>query len=149
MSEPNNSDAEWALGDAIEMGDGATPEVFSEIPELRNIQFNRGNRTKADTTNHQSTKPYRENVATFLENGQITADGNYLPHNQILMDLELKLGASTPSNFRYVIHALDGDVVFQGKAYVAQVNPTSNYDDARRVSLILDMTGAWPRIVGS
>lgn len=144
------SEAEWALGDEIRIGDGATPtEAFTEIPELRNIAFNRGTRTKVDTTHHQSIAPYRDNIATFLENGQITAEGNFLPSNAVHMSLETKLADDTPTTFQYVIHAELGDVIYQGKAWVSQVNPNSNYDDARRLSLVLDMTGAWPRILGS
>lgn len=144
------SEAEWALGDEIRMGDGQTPvETFTEIPELRNIAFNRGTRTKVDTTHHQSVAPYRDNIATFLENGQITADGNFLPNNATHMALEGHLDDDLPTTFQYVIHDTAGDVIYQGKAWVSQVNPTSNFDDARRLSLVLDMTGAWPRVAGS
>jgi len=144
------SEAEWAQGDEIRMGDGAEPtEAFTEIPELRNISFNRGTRVKVDTTHHQSVRPYRDNIATFLDNGQITADGNFLPNNQVHMDLEGHLADDLPTTFQYVVHATDGDVIYQGKAWVSQVNPTSNFDDARRMSLVLDVTGSWPRVAGS
>lgn len=145
------SDAEWAQGDELRMGDGATPvEGFTEIPELINIAFNRGTRTKVDTTHHQSVRPYRDNIATFLENGQITADGNFLPNNAVHMALEGHLDDDLPTTFQYVVHAVNGgDVIYQGKAWVSQVNPNSNTDDARRLSLVLELTGAWPRVLGS
>lgn len=144
------SNAEWAQGDEVRMGNGATPtEAFTEIPELIDISFNRGTRAKADTTNHQSVRPYRDQVATFLENGQITANGNFLPNNAVHMDLEGHLADDLPTTFQYVIHATDGDVIYQGKAWVSQVNPDSKTADARRLALVLDTTGAWVRVAGS
>lgn len=145
------SDAEWAIGDHIEIGDGATPlEAFTEIPELRNIQYNPGTRTRVDTTSHTSTPPYRDNIPTFFEGGQITADGNWLPRNAVHMTLESKLEASAATTFRFVVECdVGGDVVYQGKGYVTSIPRTSNYDDARRKQLVIDLTGAWVRVAGS
>src|SRR5688572_28181737 len=113
------SDAEWSLGDHILMGDGATPvEAFTRIPEVRNITFNRGVRTRVDTSSHDSTAPYRDNVPTFFEGGQITLDGNYLPSNAIQQALSLRAESDTPTNFRIVVTEDAGDVIWAGQGYV-------------------------------
>lgn len=142
--------AEWSLGDHIEMGDGATPlETFQRIPEARNIQFNLGARTRVDTSSHDSTAPFRDNIATFREEGTITFDGNYIPGNAILQSLENKIAADATTTFRMVFEEDAGDVVWQGEARVLSVVPTSNFEDARRYTATLATTGLWSRVAGS
>lgn len=144
------SDAEWSLGDHILMGDGATPtETFNRIPEVRNIVFNRGTRTRVDTSSMDSTPPYRDNIPTFFEGGQLTIDGNYLPGNAIQQAAENKSELDDPTNFRVVITEDAGDVIWAGKGYVTAFNPTLNFEDARRFSMTVDLTGAWVRVQGS
>lgn len=142
------SDAEWSLGDHIEM-ETAVPGTFVEIPEVRNITFNRGTRTRVDTSSHNSTAPYRDNVPTFFEGGQLTLDGNYLPANTVQQDLEDKTEVDTATNFRVVIEEGGGDVIWAGQGYVTSFNPTLNFEDARRFSCTIDLTGAWVRVQGS
>ena len=141
------NDAEWCLGDAVEMGDGASPvEAFTEIPGIKNIDFNLGSRTLADTTTHMSTRPFPDNVATFLQGGNITLTGNNLPLNTVQQAVEAKRADDLPTTFRYVMNMTDGRTIrFTGKARVTAFNPNSNADDARRLSITLAPTGAWIR----
>ena len=140
------SNAEWSLGDHIEMGDGATPtEGFDRVPEVRNITFNRGTRTRADVSSHDSTPPFRDNVPTFFEGGQITIEGNYLPHDTIQRAMEDKAESDTATNFKIIVEADAGNVTWSGQAFVTSFTPTLNFEDARRFSATLDLTGAWPR----
>jgi hypothetical protein len=140
------SDAEWSLGDFIEIGDGATPtEIFTRIPEVRNITFNRGTRTRVDTSSHDSTKPYRDNVPTFFEGGQLVLDGNYLPNNSIQQMVEDRSESDLATNFKVKIEDGAGQVVWSGKGFVTSFNPTMNFDDARRFAATIDLTGQWVR----
>jgi hypothetical protein len=143
------SDAEWSLGDHVEMGDGEVIEGFDRIPEIGNITFSLGQRTRVDVSSHDSTPPFRDNIATFLEDGTITLQGNYLPENAIQQALENARSDDDPTTFRVVFEQNEGDVVWQGKARVLSVQPTSAFEDARRFTANLATTGFWERVAGS
>lgn len=145
------SNAEWSLGDHIEMGDGATPtEGFTRIPEIKTINFTLGTRTKVDTTSHDSTAPFKDQLPTFLEGGTITLSGNYLPGNSIQTTLEGHRADGAPTNFKLVIDVLDGHTyTYTGKGWVTAFNTTHDAEDARRLSVTIDPTGAWVRTVES
>jgi len=140
-----DTDAEWSIGDSIEYGDGAEPtESFNEIDGIKDISFNLGTRTLADTTTHQSTPPFRDNVATFLEGGTIQLAGNFLPMNASQQEIESKRADDLATSFRYNIFMADGHIRrCTGQARVTAFNPTSNAEDARRLSITLAPTGAW------
>ncbi len=143
------SDAEWSLGDHVEMGDGEIIEGFDRIPEVRTVTFSIGTRTRVDVSSHDSTAPFRDNIATFLEDGTITLEGNYLPENAIQQALENHRSDDNPTTFRVVFEQDEGDVVWQGKARVLSVQPTSQFEDARRFTANLATTGLWSRVAGS
>jgi len=140
-----DTDAEWSIGDSMEYGDGAEPtEAFNEIDGIKDISFNLGQRTLADTTTHQSTPPFRDNVATFLEGGSITLAGNFLPLNASQQAIEAMRANDLPTSFRYNVFMADGHIRrCTGLARVTSYNPTSNAEDARRLSVTLAPTGAW------
>ena len=142
-----DTDAEWCLGDEMEYGDGGSPtETFTEIAGIKNIDFNLGSRALVDTTTHQSTRPYQDNVATFLQGGTITLTGNNLPENASQIAVQGKLADDLPTTFRYTMNMSSGKQIhFTGKARVTAFNPNSNADDARRLTISLAPTGAWPR----
>ncbi len=145
------TDAEWSLGDEMQYGDGGSPtETFTEIDGIKDIDFGLGSRTLADTSSHQSTRPFRDNVATFLEGGSITLSGNSLPQNASQQAIEAKRDDELASTFRYVMHMANGqDVIYTGKARVTAFNPNSHAEDARRLSITLTPTGAWVRSTAS
>lgn len=140
-----DTDAEWAIGDSMEYGDGTTPtENFTEIDGIKSIDFNLGSRTLVDTTTHQSTPPFPDNVATFLQGGSITLSGNNLPMNASQQAIEAKRADDLPTTFRYNLFMADGHIRrCTGKARVTAFNPNSNADDARRLSITLAPSGAW------
>lgn len=144
------SNAEWSLGDHILMGNGATPvETFTRIPEVRNITFNRGTRDRVDVSSHESTPPFRDDISTFFSGGSITLDGNYLPSSVIQQAFEDLAESDVKTNFRVVITVDAGDVIWAGQGRVASFTPTMNFEDARRFTATINLTGFWDRVQGS
>lgn len=137
--------AEWSIGDAMEYGDGGSPtETFTEIDGIKDIDFGLGSRTIVDTSTHQSTPPYPDNVATFLSGGSITLSGNFLPENATQQAIEAKRVDDLPSTFRYVCNMANGDIRrCTGQGRVTAFNPNSHAEDARRLSITITPTGAW------
>lgn len=140
------SEAEWSLGDYVMIGDGATPtEGFDRIPEMRVITPNWGTLEKVNVTTHDSTPPFRDRITTFAGDNTIQLEGNYLPHDTIQRAVEDLKISGTKRNFKLVVTADDGDVIYTGEAFVTAFNFTSDSADARRLSITIEPTGAWPR----
>lgn len=140
-----SSNVEWALGDHMEYGDGGSPtETFTLIPEIRSISFNLGTRTLVDTTHHESTAPFRDNIATFLEGGTIQLEGNLLPGNAAQEAIEAMRANDLATTFRRVITMENGNIRrYTGKARVTAFNSNHDAADARRLSITLAPTGEW------
>lgn len=71
----------WAYGSILQMGDGATPEVFTSIAEITELTFLEMSRDKIDVTNHSSPNGYREKLPGMRDAGKISVKANWLPNN--------------------------------------------------------------------
>ncbi len=66
-------------GTLLKLGDGAEPEVFTTIAEVKDISGPAMNLNMEDATSHDS-QGWREEIATLLEAGDISFDINYTAH---------------------------------------------------------------------
>ncbi len=67
------------LGTLLKIGDGATPEVFTTIAEVKDITGPGLTREFAEFTNQSSAGGYREYKPTFKNSGDVTFKCNFLP----------------------------------------------------------------------
>jgi len=75
----NSSAALDSQGMTLASGDSASPEVFTSITELSNIDGPGGQATEIDVTDLLSTaKEYRQGLK---DEGDVTCDMNYIPQN--------------------------------------------------------------------
>lgn len=66
-----------AKGTVLKMGDGASPEVFTAIAQIGDVDGPGSKRETVDTTNHSSAA--KEFVATILDSGEVKFSINYDP----------------------------------------------------------------------
>jgi predicted secreted protein len=71
----------WAYGSTIQLGDAATPEVFTSIAEITELAFLEMSRDKIDVTSHSSADGYREKMPGLRDAGKISVKANWLPNN--------------------------------------------------------------------
>ena len=71
------------LDTEIQMGDGASPEVFTNIKEPKDIDGPEITQEFADFTHMQSTGGFRERKPTFKSSGQVTFKCNYVAGDTI------------------------------------------------------------------
>ena len=71
------TDAFRAAGTQFKIGDGADPEVFTTVAELRQISW-RNQADQLDASNHDTPDAYREYVGG-MKSCEISLEGNYLP----------------------------------------------------------------------
>jgi len=96
-----------AHGTRLYMGDGADPEVFTEIPNCGDFDLDPPEPEEVDVTDHTSTA--REHLDGLGGDGQCTTELHYDPSIAIHDDVLDKHGVSDPTNFKL---RLPSDVVF-------------------------------------
>ncbi len=75
------SSAIWAYGSILQLGDGATPEVFTAIAEITELTPPQMSRDDIDVTSHQSSDGYREFISGLRDGGEVSFKANWLPTN--------------------------------------------------------------------
>lgn len=73
------SNAISAFGTLLKMGDGASPEVFSTIAEIRTIGGPSFKADVLDATVHNTATPWREFISGLLDGGDIQMEVNFIP----------------------------------------------------------------------
>jgi predicted secreted protein len=138
-----------AFGTLLKIGDGAGPEVFTTVAEVKAIG---GPTIKVDTvdlTTHSSSGAWREFLPTLIDAGELTFDVNFLPtnatHSQstgLLKDLKNR----TKRNWQLVFPDA-GSTTWAFAAYVTGFQITAPPDDLLGASVTLRLTGQ-PTLAG-
>jgi len=74
-----SSNAVSAFGTLLKIGDGATPENFTTVAELRTISGPTISADTIDVTTHNTPTPFRRFIAGLLDGGEVTFDLNFIP----------------------------------------------------------------------
>lgn len=93
--------ARLGYGTKLKMGDGASPEVFTEIAEIKSLEDSDSSE-QVEVTNHQSASSRREYINGLIDGDEITFTVNYLPTNVThdrITGLRSKVGGASV-NFR-------------------------------------------------
>lgn len=136
-----------AYGTYLKIGDGAGTEAFTTIAEVQKIG---GPKLKLDTkevTSHSSTGGWREFIATLLDAGEVSFDGNFIPTNAtqsqssgVLKDMKNR----TKRNFQLI---LPDTTTWTFAAFVTGFEISAQFDDVLSFSASLKITGA-PTLAG-
>jgi hypothetical protein len=70
--------ARIGYGTTFTVGDGGSPEVFTELAEVTNVTGPAVVRETHDATHMGSPNRYREFVAGLVDGGEVTVDMNYV-----------------------------------------------------------------------
>lgn len=68
-----------AFGTLLKIGDGASPEDFTTVAELRTISGPSLSADTIDVTTHNTPTPFRRFIAGLLDGGEVTFDINFIP----------------------------------------------------------------------
>jgi predicted secreted protein len=68
-----------AYGTALQIGNGATPELFTNIAQVADISGPSMSRDSIDTTTHQTTGHYKTAVPGLRDGGEVTFSLNFDP----------------------------------------------------------------------
>ena len=71
----------WAYGSKLKLGDGATPENFSEVAELLEVTPPEESRDDIDVSNNSSPNGTKESIPGWRDPGKVPFKANWLPSN--------------------------------------------------------------------
>lgn len=133
-----SSNAISSLGALLKIGNGASVEVFTAIPELRNINGPTMTAENIDVSHLGSTSGYRDYIAGFKEAGEISGEVNWTQAGYATLLALFVSGAL--KNFLLVFS--DGsDYKFSGRITALPI--TAQTGDAVRFNLTIKITGAF------
>jgi hypothetical protein len=141
MSE---SEGVIGLGTLLSIGGGESPEQFTDIAEVKDIDGPALSREFAEFTHQKSTSGYREYKPTFKDSGNVTFKCNFLPDDStqgfattgLMKDYE----DGTLRHFK-ITFPDDGATVAAFSAYVASLKPTAPLANALEIDVTLRVTG--------
>lgn len=133
-----SSSALQSQGMVIQIGDAASPEVFTTIPEVMNIGGPGGSAAVIDVTDLSSTG--KEKRAGLQDEGQVTMDINYLPSNAQHALMRTRRAAGTVTTFR-IVFTDSPQTTWTFSALVLGFTLSNSVDDVTKASVTLEVTG--------
>ncbi len=127
----------------LKIGDGATPENFTTIAEVKDIKGPGLKLNTEDVTSHDSTDGWEEKIATTLAAGNVTFDINLAPASAthglttgLLYDMVNRMRR----NFQLVFPNV-GATTWTIPAFVAEFSPSNPVKGALTSSITLEIAG--------
>ena len=137
-----SSNAISSQGATLKIGNGASVEVFTAIPELRNIDGPNLTSDRIDVT-HLGSVGFRDFIAGLKEAGVITGEANW---TQAGFATLLALYASAVVKNLQIVYADSPAVTYQGQGYVSALSKTAQANDAVKFNLTVQLTGDWTEL---
>lgn len=130
-----------AFGTAFKVGDGATPEVFTAVAEVHNINGPSISRDSIEVTHHGSIGGFREYIPGLRDGGEVSIDINWNPANATHEDLYEALTSVQSGNTNYKIEFPDAtEFAFSG--HVTGFEASAPIDDRLTASVTIKVSGA-------
>jgi predicted secreted protein len=128
-----------AFGTLLKIGDGASPEVFTTIAEVKDVSGPALNSRTTEVTSHGSPHAVVEKIITLLEIGNITFDLNWVPGGVTHLQLITDWYAKTKRNFQVVFPDAGSFTILFPAAI--SFEPTAPVEGALTASVTLEVLG--------
>lgn len=134
-----SSNALDSQGMVIQRGDGASPEVFTTIPEVTEISGPGGQAAEIDVTDLSSTaKEFRMGLQ---DEGNITLALAWIPTNAVHSGLRTDRANQTLRNFK-IIFTDSPQTTWSFSAFVLGLEISNSVDEVTRASVTLRVSGS-------
>lgn len=137
------SNAFWAYGSLLQLGNGATPEVFSTIAEVRDITPPPMERDTIDVTSHDSTGGWKEYIGGWRDGGEVEFECNWLPTNTTqdgVSGLLATFADNVTHNWKIVLPNAIATVTFA--AFLSKYEPDLPIEEQGMLKVTLKVSGA-------
>lgn len=128
------------FGAQLKIGNGASPEVFSAIEGIRNLQGPTMDREMIDATHHASAGGYRQKLVSFKDGGTVTFDLLFDSTDTEHALLFTEYAAGSLVNFQQVMPDT-GAQQFAYAGYVKTITPSAPIDDVLTYAVTIEVSG--------
>jgi predicted secreted protein len=135
-----SSIAKISNGTLLQIGDGASPEVFTTVPEVMQLTGPNVRFDMLDVTSHDTVGFFREWIPGLADGETITGKINWRPSNTIHKGIRVDQYARTNRNFKIVFPDSSFNTV-QCSTYIQQNNPSADIGQVLRSDLNMKITG--------
>mgnify|MGYP001589020400 FL=1 len=136
------SSAFWGYGSTLQLGDGATPEVFTTIAEVTNLVPPSMKRDSSDVTAYSSADGYREFLPALRDGGEVGVEANWLPnnatHDEVTGVLE-SFNDDVNHNWKIILPSSIATIALTG--HVTAFEPTTPLDGHGKLSFTIKISG--------
>lgn len=132
-----------SFGTLLKKGDGGSPEVFTTIAEVLDIEGPDESLETEDVTSHDSTSGWVEKIGTLLDGGEVSFEVNFVPTNAThdsTTGLRADMINRTRRNFQMVLPDA-GTTTYAFAALVTNVKPSEPVKGALRAEVTLEISG--------
>ena len=135
------SNAIAAYGTLLQVGDGAGPEVFTTIAEVKSISGPSFSSEVIDVTTHSSAAAgaWREKIASLIDPGELSFDINLVPTDTQHVALRTDMVNRTKRNFK-IVFPDSGTTTWQIAGFVTGFEVNAETDGVLEASLTLTLT---------
>lgn len=134
-----SSNALEAQGMTIARGDGASPEVFTTIPEIKSFTGPSGSASIIDVTDLSSAA--KEKRMGLKDEGQISFNMSYIPSDTVHAALRADRSNRTLRNFQMTFTDASPATVWDFQAYVTGFSVSGGVDGVVESSVTLEISG--------
>ncbi|MBA2627186.1 MAG: hypothetical protein H0U85_04185 [Gemmatimonadales bacterium] len=135
--------ARIGFGTLLKRGNGATPEVFTTIAEVKSITPPQADADDVDVTHMESPGRSREFIQGLTNPGEASFEVNWIPDDPTqdhLTGLLADQQAGTVRNWQIVLPA--GLLTWGFRGYVKKFNPDIPTDKELKASVTIKVSGA-------
>lgn len=135
-----SSNALEAQGMLIKIGNGASPEVFSTISEIKTFSGPTGSAAVIDVTDLSSTA--KEKRMGLADEGQLSFTINYIPDNTQHSLLRTQRASREETNFKMVFTDDSPSTTWSFSAFVTGFAVSGAVDNVVEATVTLEITGS-------
>jgi len=135
-----SSQALEAQGMELKIGDGASPEMFTAIPEIKTFSGPGGSAAVIDVTDLSS--PAKEKRMGLADEGQLSFTINYIPANQQHADLREARATREETSFQMVFTDDSPSTTWDFSGFVTGFSVSGAVDGVVEATVTIEITGA-------
>lgn len=132
--------AKIASGTLLKVGDGASPEVYTTVPEMTKLSGPSISFNLLDVTSHDSASYFREYIPGLADGDNIAGECNWRPSNAVHKSLRVDSYARTLRNFKTIFPDSADNTVITA-TYIQALAPKADIGAVLVASLTVKVTG--------
>ena len=135
-----SSKALEAQGTLLKIGNGATPEIFTKISEIKTFSGPGGSASVIDVTDINSTA--KEKRMGLADEGQLSFTINYIPDDTQHKALRAARASREETNFKLVFTDDSPSTTWDFAGFVTGFSVSGSVDNVIEASVTIEITGS-------